>query len=132
MQDENLRQEVEELKDRVSALEKKIEDDPTTVSRSMDLSTFVRNFSPSSHPERVTAIAYYLEAYQDQDTFTTSDISEAYESARLQKPSNISDSIASAERKGWVHRKGKDGKATVRQLTKGGIDMIEEVMHDGA
>jgi uncharacterized coiled-coil DUF342 family protein len=132
MSSEQLRQELEELKERVEALEEKVEDGSTTISRSMDLSTFIQEFGPNSHPERIAAIAYYREAYEREETFTTSDIREGYERARFQRPSNLSDSIAGAENKGWVHRKGKDGQATVRQLTNKGVEMVEEVMNDGA
>jgi len=131
MRSEDLRQEVEHLKERVEALEEMVEDGSMSISRSMDLSTFVQEFDPSSHPERIVAIAYYREAYEDKDTFLTSDIREAYERARFQKPSNLSDSIAGAEDKGWVHRKGKNGQATVRQLTNQGVEMVEGVMDDG-
>ncbi len=132
MSTEQLRQEIEELKERVEALEEMAEDGSPTISRSMDLSTFVQEFDPSSHPERIAAIAYYREAYDGEDTFTTSDISESYELARFQKPANLSDSIASAEDRGWIHRKGKDGRKTMRQLTNKGVEMVEEVMEDGA
>lgn len=132
MNDTELRQEVEELKERVETLEEMVEDSSTTISRSMDLSTFVQEFDPGSHPERIAAIAYYREAYKEKETFTTSDIRGCYERAQFSKPSNLSDSIAGAENKGWVHRKGKDGQTTVRQLTSKGVDMVEEVMNDGS
>lgn len=132
MSEQELRQEVEELKERVDALEEMVEDDSATISRSMDLSTFVHKFDPSNHPERIAAIAYFREAYEGEETFTTPDIREGYERARLQKPSNISDSIAGAENKGWVQRTGKDGNTPVRQLTKKGMDMVEEVIENGA
>lgn len=132
MSEQELRQEVEELKERVNALEAMIEDDSAAISRSMDLPTFVHEFNPSNHPERIAAIAYYREAYEGEDTFTTADIRKGYERARLQKPSNISDSIGGAESKGWVQRTGNDGNTTVRRLTKKGMDMVEEVMDDGA
>jgi hypothetical protein len=132
MGDSELRQEVENLKERVEALESKIENEPGSVSRSMDLSTFVQDFDPSNHPERATAIAYFLEAYEDQVTFTVKDIRSGYEQCRFKPPANMSDALASCESKGWMMRKGKDGQTTVRQLTKSGIDMVEEVVENGS
>ena len=123
---DELRQETEELKQRVETLEEKIEGDSPSISRSMDLSTFVQRFDPNSHPERIAAIAYYREAYEDEEIFTTSNIRESYERARFPKPSNISDSIAGAEDKGWVHRTGKNGQETARQLTNKGLEAVEE------
>jgi hypothetical protein len=132
MSEKELRQEIEDLKKRVAALEEMAETDSSTISRSVDLSTFIQKFDPSSHPERIAAIAYYREVHEDEDTFTTEDIRQDYERARFQKPSNLSDSIAGAENKGWVHRKGKDGNMTVRQLTHAGIQMVEEVIDNGS
>jgi hypothetical protein len=131
MSSENIHEEIEELRERVEALEEMVQDNPATVSRSMDLPTFVQEFDPSSHTERIVAIAYYREAHEGEDTFTTSDIREGYQNARFQKPANLSDAIAGAEDKGWVHRKSTDGRETVRQLTRGGVEMVKEVIDDG-
>lgn len=132
MSESDLRRELNELKERVGELEEKIGDTPDTIDRSMDLSTFVQEFDPSSHPERAVAIAYYLEAYEDQDTFTVKDIRNGYEQCRFNPPANLSDALSSCEAKGWVMRKGKEGQTTVRQLTKSGIEEVEEVIEDGS
>ena len=132
MVESELREEIEELKERVAALEEKMEDNPGSVSRSMDMSTFVQRFDPDTHPERATAIAYYLEAHEGQDRFTVKDIRDGYERCRFRPPANFSDVLSGCEENGWVMRKGKDGQTTVRQLTKSGIDMVEEVIDDGA
>lgn len=128
MTEDTLRQEIDEIKERIQSLEEQVEQKPNSISRSMDLSTFVQNFDPDTHPERIAAIAYYQEAYNEQDMFTTSDVREWYEQARFQKPSNLSDAISGAEDMGWVHRKGKDGRKTVRQLTNKGVNMVKEVV----
>jgi len=127
---EEIRQEIEELKNRVEALEEMAEEDSSGISRSMDLSTFIQEFDPNGHTERIAAIAYYREAHEGEDTFTTTDIREAYNRARFQKPANLSDAIANAENNGWVYRKENDGQEVVRQLTNAGIEMVEEVMSD--
>lgn len=132
MSGDGLRQEVEELKGRVAALESKIEEDPGTITRSMDLSTFVQEFDPRNHPERATAIAYYLEAYEGEDTFTVKDIRDGYERCRFNPPANMSDVVGSTEDKGWVMRKGKNGQTTIRQLTKSGIEMVQEEVDNGS
>lgn len=130
MSESGIQQELEELKERVSALEAKIEEDPDIVSKSMDISTFVHEFDPSTHVERATAIAYYLETYEGQEEFTKSDIEESYERCRMNLPSNMSDVLANCEKKGWVMRAGKDGQANIRKLTKNGLEMVKEVMND--
>ncbi|APX95723.1 hypothetical protein [Natronorubrum daqingense] len=128
MAGKEIKQELEGLKERVAVLESKMEGEQQTISRSMDLSTFVQEFGPSNHSERATAIAYYLEAYKDQETFTVKDIRTGYEQCRFSPPANMSDALASCEDKGWVMRKGKDGQTTIRQLTKSGIEKVEEVL----
>lgn len=130
--DKDIYSELEELKERVAQLEAKFEEEPDSISRSMDLSTFVQEFGPDTHPERATAIAYYLEAHEDQDTFTVKDIRNGYEKCRFKPPANMSDVLGSCEDHGWVMRKDKDGKTNVRQLTKSGIEMVEEVMEHGS
>jgi len=132
MSEEGLRAEIEDLKSRVQSLETKVEDEGPSVTRSMDLSTFIQDFDPDTHTERAAAIAYYLEAYEDKAEFVASDISECYEQARISPPANMSDVLGSCEDQGWVMRKGKDGQSTVRQLTKAGIDMIQEEVENGA
>lgn len=132
MEDETIREEIEELKERVSQLETKFEEEPNSISRSMDLSTFVQEFDPDTHPERATAIAYYFEAYEEQDTFTVKDIRDGYEKCRFKPPANMSDVLNGSEDHGWVMRKDKDGQTNVRQLTKSGIKMVEGVMENGA
>ncbi len=132
MSEEELREEVEYLKSRVQDLEAMMEGETPSVTRSMDLSTFIQDFDPTTHTERAAAIAYYLEAYEDQDEFMVSDISEGYEQARISPPANMSDVVGSCEDQGWVMRKGKDGQSTIRQLTKAGIEMVEEEVDNGA
>lgn len=130
MSESELQQEIKDLKERVSALETKIQEDPDVVSKSMDLSTFVQEFDPNTHNERAIAIAYYLENYESQDKFTRNDIEKSYKRCRINLPANMSDVLASCEKKGWIMREGKDGNVNIRKLTMNGLKMVEEVMDD--
>lgn len=130
MTESEIKQELEDLKSRVSALEAKLEKNPDIASRTMDISTFVQKFNPNTHPERATAIAYYLEHYEDQENFIKSDIEESYKQCRMKLPANMSDVLAGCEEKGWVMREGKDGQTNIRKLTMNGIEMVKEVMDD--
>lgn len=126
----NLRKELDELKERVSALEAKIEDDPEVTRDAMDISTFVQDFDPDTHSERAAAIAFYLEKYEGQEKFTRKDIEEEYKRCRMNLPANMSDVLSSCESKGWMMRDGKDGQANVRTLTRNGLTMVQEVIEN--
>jgi len=122
---------IEELESRVSELEKLIHDgqagDGITGMRE-----FVNDVDPGAHTERALAIAYYLDQYQGQENFTSTDIEEGYRTCRVQKPANMSDVLAGLEEQGWVMDDGEDGQARLRRLTTTGLAKIEEVTDNGA
>lgn len=132
MSESELHEEVEELKERVSRIETLLEENPDAVAEATDIQSFVRKFDPGNHKERAMAIAYYLEEYEGQDQFVTSDIEEGYQRCRMSPPQNMSDILGGCEDQGLVMRDGTEGQATVRKLTMPGLDMVEGVMDDGA
>ncbi|WP_276259902.1 hypothetical protein [Haloglomus litoreum] len=132
MSESELQDEIENLKKRVAALEAKLEENPGAANEATDMQSFIREFDPSTHKERAAGIAYYLEEYENQDRFTTGDIEEGYRTCRMNLPANMSDVLNACEENGWVMRDGKEGQSTVRKLTMDGLDMVEEVMADGA
>lgn len=129
---ETLRDEVAELRDRVSRLEAKIEENPDAFEEATDLRSFVAEFDPDTHVERAVAIAFYIEHYENQESFTTTDIEDGYERARIQGPANMSDVLGECEDRGWMMRTGRQGQAQLRQLTAEGIAHVEEVLDNGA
>jgi len=131
MSESEIQDELKELKQRVAALESKLESDPEAAAEATDMQSFIREFDPSTHKERTVGIAYYLEQYENQDRFTTADIEEGYRTCRMNLPANLSDVLNGCEDNGWVMREGKEGQSTVRKLTLDGLDMAEEVMTDG-
>lgn len=132
MTESDLRNELEDLKERVARIEAMLEENPDAASDATDLQSFVREFGPSTHSERAVAIAYYLEHYEGQENFTTPDIEEGYRACRMSLPANMSDVLNKAEKQGWVMRDGQEGQKQVRKLTIDGLDMVEEVMGDGS
>ena len=129
---EDLRSEINELKERVSKLETKIESNPKAVAEATDMRSFVRGLTPDSHKERAVAIAYYLEHYENQREFTTKDIEEGYRTCRVRPPANLSDTLSDCENEGWVLRTGEDGHTQIRELTGDGMEYVEEMLKDGA
>jgi hypothetical protein len=132
MSESELHEEIEELKERVSRIETELEENPTAAAGITDIQSFIRSFNPSNHMERAMGVAYFLEKYEGQDQFITSDIKESYQRCRMSPPKNMSDILGKCENQGWVMRDGTEGQATIRKLTMSGLDMVEEVMDDGA
>lgn len=129
---EDLQDEVDDLKERVSRLEALLEEDPEVAEDVEDLQTFIQDFDPSTHAERAVGIGYFLEQYEGRDSFSTSDIEEGYRRCRMSLPANMSDVLNSGEENDWIMRDGQEGQTTVRKLTIDGINMVEEALEDGA
>ena len=119
--------EVDELRERVERLERLVEDEPGRVDDVPTLSTFVTDAEPSTHPERALLVAYYLEQYERQETFTTNDIEDGYVEARMKTPANLSDTLAGCGEKDWMLEAGTEdgGQSRLRRLTNDGIQAAE-------
>lgn len=125
MTDDDLEQEIEELKDRITRVEGLLEAEPERADDVQNLAVFIDDKSPSSHKERATVVGYYLEEIEGQDTFTTTDIEDGYRTARISLPANMSDVLGDAEDEDWVMRVGTSGQAQLRQLTQDGLTHVE-------
>jgi len=97
-----------------------------SLAAGMQLNEFLASKSPKTHPDRVTAIAYYAYHERNKDAITTNDIADAYARARLKKPQNISDVVATCVRRGHlIDTDRKDGlKAWI--ITRAGEAHVEE------
>jgi len=127
----DLEAEVDDLRERVERLEHLVDDDPERVDDVPTLSTFVTEAEPSTHAERALLIAYYLEQYEGQDTFTTNAIEDGYIEARMKPPVNLSDTLADCGEKGWVLEAGTEdgGQSRLRRLTNDGMQTAEGLIN---
>jgi hypothetical protein len=76
----------------------------------LDLNEFLASLRVDTHPDRVLGIAFYQERYLSGPPVTARDLSEAYQRARLKRPQNFPDVIASLVRKGHlVEQSRRDG-----------------------
>ena len=91
----------------------------------MQLNEFLALKSPKTHPERVTLIAYYYH-HERNESITIKDVAEAYSRARVKKPQNVPDVIATCVRRGHlIDTEKKDGfKAWI--ITQGGDVSVEQ------
>lgn len=97
-----------------------------TISPSMALSEFLALRKPITHKDRVLLVAYYY-LHSKNEPVTTSEFDEAYTSARMPRPKNLSDTIAKCVSKGYLvdYRDGKEGKRAW-QVTQTGEKYIQE------
>ncbi|MGI8551450.1 MAG: hypothetical protein ACR2PL_11800 [Dehalococcoidia bacterium] len=76
----------------------------------LGLNEFLASRRAETHPDRVLAIAYYQERYNGGEPITTKDLVDAYQRARLKRPQNFPDVIATLVRKGHlVEQERRDG-----------------------
>jgi hypothetical protein len=74
----------------------------TPIVPGLDLNEFLAALSVDTHPDRVLAIAFYQERYSEGPPVTARDLSESYQRARLRRPQNFPDVIASLVRRGHL------------------------------
>jgi hypothetical protein len=73
----------------------------------LGLNEFLASRNAGTHPDRVLAIAYYQERYSSGPPLTTKDLVEAYQRARLKRPQNFPDVIATLVRKGYLNEEAR-------------------------
>lgn len=79
----------------------------------VDIAEFLAAKKVSNHPDRVVAIAYHAYHTRGGAGITTQDLMESYARARIKKPQNFPDVIASCVRKGrMVEGERRDGMKT--------------------
>jgi hypothetical protein len=99
---------------------------PAVDAAAMDLTEFLAVKRPETHPDRVVAIAYHAYHARDGAGVTTGDLAEAYARARLQRPQNFPDVIATCVRSGrLVEGERRDGAKTW-VVTRTGEGYVEE------
>jgi hypothetical protein len=75
---------------------------PAQLPPNLDLNEFLATLRAETHPDRVLAIAFYQERYSHGPPITAHDLGDAYQHARLKRPQNFPDVIASLVRKGHL------------------------------
>lgn len=120
-----LQDRVEQLEGRVTQIEEQFESG-NVPTESIGLRSFIETVDLTTHIERVVAIGYHLETQQGKGNFTIEDVEEMYRECKFQKPANMSDALANAEKNGWLMRDGKDDRYQLWMLTREGEQFIEE------
>lgn len=122
---QQLEEQLEQHEERIKELEEEVDD---SVSLDMELSMpeFVNNeCEASTHQERVISIAYYLKAYEDQDSFTKDDLDDAYQRCG-ESGTNFSARAAESVKDGYL-KVEDSGRPRHWSLTKTGAKEVENL-----
>jgi hypothetical protein len=85
----------------------------------------IRKSGVSKFTDKAIVLAYWLEQYQQQVTFSSGDLKAAFEQAREPSPKNPSDLVANLEATGRVMRAEKAGNVQHYRLTSSAINEVE-------
>jgi hypothetical protein len=122
---QKLEERLDQHEERIRELEEEVDD---SVSLDMELSMpeFVNNeCEASTHQERVISIAYYLKAYEDQDSFTKNDLEDAYQRCG-ESGTNFSARASEAVKEGFL-KVDDNGRPRHWSLTKTGAEEVEKM-----
>lgn len=129
----NFKERIENLENRVSALEKALSISSTISGenekkrRRPAIKEFLNEKTLKTDVDRILAIAVYHDRFIKPDScFNKEDISNLVKKAKIKKPSNISDTIYQNARKGYFEEdgKGEDGKKKW-YVTGSGISIVD-------
>jgi hypothetical protein len=98
-----------------------------TPAKTMSAAQFFRKITPKTDVDRVLAAGYFLEKFENQDSFVASEISATIRGAKIPPPRNTNDAINKNIKKGYMMPSGdKEGKMAF-VLTSDGEDTMAEL-----
>jgi hypothetical protein len=122
---QQLEERLDQHEERISELEDEV-DDSMSLDMELSMPEFVNNeCEASTHQERVISIAYYLKAYEDQDSLTKNDLEEGYQRCG-ESSTNFSARAAEAVKDGFLKVEDSGGPRHW-SLTKTGAKEVEKL-----
>lgn len=101
---------------------------PPTTKKRMAVAQFFKKAGPKTDVARALTAGYYLEKFENAESFTSTEIAQTIRNAKISPPSNPSDAVNKNIRKGLIMTAGdKDGKMAF-VLTSDGEDAIDEML----
>ncbi|MER3421481.1 MAG: hypothetical protein C4290_13585 [Chloroflexota bacterium] len=106
--------------------------DATTAGRAtpspvgLELVEFLAAKKAETHPDRVVVIAYYYYHTQNGAGVTTKELADAYARARVKRPQNFPDVIASCVRRGYLVEGGRKDGMKCWVITRTGEAHVEQ------
>jgi hypothetical protein len=89
---------------------------------------FIQKTNPKKHFDKVLCLSYHLEKYKGLESFTVKDIDDAYKTARLVPPKNLSDYLIKLKGKGLLIEIGKKEKLKSWRLSVDGMQFVESLL----
>lgn len=119
----DLRERVSDLEDRITEIEDTMSDG-VSLDKEVSLPELLNNKSSAgTHKEKIVVIAYYLEAYEDKDAYTTSAFKRGYSKCGF-GDTNWSARASEAVSSGYL-RILDDSKPRKYSLTNTGVSKAE-------
>jgi hypothetical protein len=91
-----------------------------------DIAEFLAGKKVTTHPDRVVAIAYHTFHTTGGAGVTTADLGDAYSRARVRKPQNFPDVIATCVRKGRLVEGERRDAMKTWVITRTGEEFVEK------
>lgn len=96
--------------------------------KKMSAAQFFNKFTPQTSVDRVLSAGYYLEKFQNNESFTANDIRETIRNAKRNPPTNTNDAINSNIKKGLIMSAGDKEGIRAFVLTSDGEVAINELI----
>ncbi len=128
----DLMKKLEDHEKRISALEGTSAKKTQIEGKKLSIKEFLLTKKPTDDVQKTLVIGYYMEHFEQMDSFNTRDLSDGFRSAKEPKPSNVNDKVNSNIGKGYMmESKEKKDKLKAWVLTNSGEKFIEEGMPEG-
>jgi hypothetical protein len=98
---------------------------PAGVQNDLTLREFINEVNPSSKPQLITTIAYYVSEHEKATKFTREDVKGRFAEAKEKMPGNFDRDFGVAQSNGWIAQDGKESKnyymtgTGIRAVTEG-------------
>ena len=132
-----LLKQLEELNNRVLAIEQKLSTQkttedlvPTAEIREESFREFFIKYGPQKETDKTLVIIYYLESQKKLTHITTKEISDAFKEVRESLPQNISDKMQMLHKRGFIAPADGMGRLRGWMITRSGTAHLEK-LRDG-
>lgn len=124
--EEEIREKLADLEERIGKLEGLFKSNPKVVSKEISIKEFILQKTPKDDVQKTLAIGYYLEKYDNLSVFNAKDLEDAFSRAKEKPPKNINYKVIKNIEKGYM-MESKDKKDNLKawSLTNSGEKVVE-------
>ncbi len=103
-------------------------EDKSSLKPKLSMVEFINSIEMDTYVDISLGIAFYLWKFESKETFITSDINDSYFKIKMKKPRNVSDTINSLIKKGFIAESDKKEGPRELYITQTGISYIGNKM----